>query len=66
MLAGKLSLAEYPIDTASQSDLKGVLHNSKFTCNSFGSIIFSVKATAPASVKSQDAFAIAPERLYSF
>jgi hypothetical protein len=40
--------------------LKSLLHNCKFTCNSFGVNTFSFKVTVDVAVKSQLAFAKSP------
>jgi len=53
---GKVSNAEYPIWIASQSERKSFLQSCKFTWNSSGVIILSVRVTVDVASKSQVAF----------
>ena len=56
----------YPIEIASQSEIKSFLQSSRFTWNCSGCKILSVKVTVAVSVKSQEASLITFESVATF
>ena len=54
---GISSNAEYPSCKAFQESINSDLHNSRFTCSSFGSRILSDTVTVPPDTKLQEASA---------